>query len=190
MSLLLTFNIFHTYFSVFYCWLWIGKCLSGSSFLCKLYCAKSKDQQMLYLNHSKQPQIFLIPKFSKYLTASSSSTYLHEKGSPFPAILPNWQYCKLGTKKFLLFLLIFLHQLRYTITERHIRNGCFCDSLFFYVSYNQVALGNSAISTNLLFLVLGIIAQTLYRSMDQCSEEVLLWGPLQFTKVKEGSGDL
>ena len=110
------------------------------------------------------------------MTASSSSTYLHEKGSPFPAILPNWQYCKLGTKKFLLFLLIFLHQLRYTITERHIRNGCFCDSLFFYVSYNQVALGNSAISTNLLFLVLGIIAQTLYRSMDQCSEEVLLWG--------------
>ena len=27
-------------------------------------------------------------KFSKYLTASSSSTYLHEKGSAFPAILP------------------------------------------------------------------------------------------------------
>ena len=27
-------------------------------------------------------------KFSKYLTASSSSTYLYEKGSAFPAILP------------------------------------------------------------------------------------------------------
>ena len=33
----------------FYCWLWIGKCLSRSSFLCKYYYLKSKDDQMLYL---------------------------------------------------------------------------------------------------------------------------------------------
>ena len=33
----------------FYCWLWIGKCLSRSSFLCKYYYPKSKDEQMLYL---------------------------------------------------------------------------------------------------------------------------------------------
>ena len=33
----------------YYCWLWIGKCLSRSSFLCKYYYSKSKDEQMLYL---------------------------------------------------------------------------------------------------------------------------------------------
>ena len=33
----------------FYCWLWVGKCLSRSSFLCKYYSPKSKDEQMLYL---------------------------------------------------------------------------------------------------------------------------------------------
>ena len=37
---------------------------------------------------SKYPQIFSMAKFSKYLTASSSSTYPHEKGPAFPAILP------------------------------------------------------------------------------------------------------
>ena len=68
----------------FYCWLWIGKCLSRSSFLCKYYYPKSKDEQMLYLTSFKQ-QNFSKAKFSKYLTVSSCSTYLHEKG--FPAIL-------------------------------------------------------------------------------------------------------
>ena len=33
-------------------------------------------------------QIFSIAKFSKYLTVSSSSAYLHEKGSAYPGILP------------------------------------------------------------------------------------------------------
>ena len=142
MSLLLTFNIFHTYFSVFYCWLWIGKCLSGSYFLCKLYCAKSKDQQMLYLNHSKQPQIFLIAKFSKYLTASSSSTYLHEKVLLFQPFSPNRLYCKLVTKKFL-FLLTFFHQLEvYYYRKAHLER-LLLGYLFFYVSYNQVALYSS-----------------------------------------------
>ena len=69
----------------FYCWLWIGKCLSRSSFLCKYYYPKSKDEQMLYLTSFKL-QNFSKAKFSKYLTLNSCSTYLHEKG--FPAILP------------------------------------------------------------------------------------------------------
>ena len=61
------------------------KCLSRSSFLCKYYYLKPKDEQMLYLTSFKE-QNFSKAKFSKYLTLSSSSTYLHEKG--FPAILP------------------------------------------------------------------------------------------------------
>ena len=40
------------------------------------------------LTSFKIAQIFETSKFSKYLTASSSSTDLHEKGSAFPAILP------------------------------------------------------------------------------------------------------
>ena len=69
----------------FYCWLWIGKCLLRISFLCKYYYPKSKDDQMLYLTSFKQ-QNFSKTAFSKYLTLTSCSTYLHEKG--FPAILP------------------------------------------------------------------------------------------------------
>ena len=67
----------------FYCWLWIGKSLSRSSFLCKYYYPKSKDEQMLYLASFKMAACLLN---SKYLTTSPYSTYLHEKG--FPAILP------------------------------------------------------------------------------------------------------
>ena len=37
----------------FYCWLWLGKCLSRTSFLCKHYYPKSKDEQMLYLTSFK-----------------------------------------------------------------------------------------------------------------------------------------
>ena len=37
------------------------------------------------LTSFKIAQIFETSKFSKYLTASSSSTDLHEKGSAFPA---------------------------------------------------------------------------------------------------------
>ena len=69
----------------FNCWLWIGKCLSRISFLCKYYYPKSKDEQMLYLTSFKL-QNFSKAKFSKYLTLNSCSTYFHEKG--FPAILP------------------------------------------------------------------------------------------------------
>ena len=32
----------------FFCWLWIGKCLSRSSLLCKYYYPKSKDEEMLF----------------------------------------------------------------------------------------------------------------------------------------------
>ena len=39
-------------------------------------------------HHSKQQQIFSIAKFCKYLTASTCSTYLPEKGSVFHVILP------------------------------------------------------------------------------------------------------
>ena len=70
-------------------------------------------------------------KFSKYLTVSSHSTYVHEKGSVFPVILPKLANFKLGTNKFLPFLLLFFHQLNHIIIGRHIRNGCFFDSLFF-----------------------------------------------------------
>ena len=33
----------------FYCWLWTGKSLLRSTFLCKYYYPKAKDEQMLYL---------------------------------------------------------------------------------------------------------------------------------------------
>ena len=45
---------------------------------------------------------------------------------------PNWQYCKLGSNKFI-FLLIFFHQLRHIITGRRIRDDCFIDSFFTWV---------------------------------------------------------
>ena len=67
----------------FYCWLWIGKSLSRSSFLCKYYYPKSKDEQMLYLASFKMAAYLLN---SKYLTTSPYWTYLYEKG--FLAILP------------------------------------------------------------------------------------------------------
>ena len=41
------------FFQCFYYWLWIGKCLWRSSFLCKYYYSKSKDEQMLYLTSFK-----------------------------------------------------------------------------------------------------------------------------------------
>ena len=41
---------------------------------------QSKDDQMLYLTSFK---------FSKYLTASLSSTYLHERGSALQSSCPN-----------------------------------------------------------------------------------------------------
>ena len=50
--------------------------------------SSSKDEQMLYLTSFKIAQIFQTSKISKYFTASSSSTDLHEKGSAFPPILP------------------------------------------------------------------------------------------------------
>ena len=62
----------------FYGLLWIGKYLSRSSFLCKYYYPKCKDEQILNLTSFKQ-QDFSKTKFSKY------STYLHEK--VFPVIL-------------------------------------------------------------------------------------------------------
>ena len=43
----------------FHCWLWIGKCLPRSSFLCKYYYSKSKDQQMLYWTLFKIAACFL-----------------------------------------------------------------------------------------------------------------------------------
>ena len=42
-----------------------------------------------------------------------------------------------------------------TFTGRHARNSCFFDSLFFYKSYNKVALSAATIST-MLFLVIGM----------------------------------
>ena len=67
----------------FYCWLWIGKSLSRSSFLCKYYYPKSKDEQMLYLTSFKMAACLLN---SKNLTTSPYSANLYEKG--FLAILP------------------------------------------------------------------------------------------------------
>ena len=42
-----------------------------------------------------------------------------------------------------------------TFTGRYARNSCFFDSLFFYKSYNKVALSAATIST-MLFLVIGM----------------------------------
>ena len=61
-------------------------------------------------------QIFSITKFSRYLTASSYSTYFSWKkfcfsGQRFYFSCSNWQYCRLGTKNLFHFLLTFFHQL-------------------------------------------------------------------------------
>ena len=79
--LMLTLKIIHTFFQCFFSWLWIGKCSSESSDLCKYY---YPIQHHLIL---KQLQIFLKAKFSKYLTASSYSTCRHKEDFAFPAIL-------------------------------------------------------------------------------------------------------
>ena len=76
-------------------------------------------------------------------------TYLHEKGS-----CPNWQYWKLGTKKFLLFSLIFFHQLRDIITERLGTAASLILYFFTWVMIKQRS-ATATISTN-LFLVFGI----------------------------------
>ena len=92
----------------FYCWLWIGKCLSRSSFLSKYYYLKYWDEQMLYLTSFKQ-QNFSKAKFSKYLTVSSCSTYLHEKG--FQPSSRIWNCRKLSANIFFSFPMPFFHQL-------------------------------------------------------------------------------
>ena len=43
----------------FHCWLWIGKCLPRSSFLCKYYYSKSKNEKMLYWTLFKVAACFL-----------------------------------------------------------------------------------------------------------------------------------
>ena len=43
----------------FHCWLWIGKCLPRSSFLCKYYYSKSKVEKMLYWTLFKVAAYFL-----------------------------------------------------------------------------------------------------------------------------------
>ena len=68
---------------------------------------------------------FSVANFSKYFAGSSYSTYLPGMVLFFLRSCPNWLYCKLGTKKFLPSLLIFFHQLRHSITGKHIRKGCF-----------------------------------------------------------------
>ena len=89
------------------------------------------------------------------MTASSYSTYLHEKGSVFPAILPKLTNFKLGTKKFLTFLFLFFDQLKHIIAGRQIQNGCFFDSLFFTRVITQYRSTTATISTDIL-LVLGM----------------------------------
>ena len=65
---LLTVTIFQSFFYRFSCSLWTEEYLSGTSFLCKDYYPKSKDERMLYLNHWKYHQIFSITEFSCYLS--------------------------------------------------------------------------------------------------------------------------
>ena len=70
-----------------------------------------------------------------------------KKNSVFPVTLPKLAYCKLGTKKHFPFLLNF--------TGRHIRNGCFFDSLFLTWVIIKCHSAIVTISTN-LFLALGM----------------------------------
>ena len=58
-SLLLTLNIFRTFFYCCNSSLWTDKCLSGSSFLCKLYYSEYEDEGMLYLTSFKIAADFL-----------------------------------------------------------------------------------------------------------------------------------
>ena len=93
---------------------------------------------------------------SKYLTASLYSTYLHEKGSVFPAILPRPTILYTRYEEISFFLLIYVNHLRHIITARHIRNGCFFDSLFFTWIIVKWRSATAATSAN-LFLVFGMI---------------------------------
>ena len=62
--------------------------LSCANIITQSLFSRSRDEQILHLTSFKIAQIFKTSKFSKYLTASSSSTDLHKKGSAFPPILP------------------------------------------------------------------------------------------------------
>ena len=116
--------------------------------MCKYYYSKSKDEQMLYLTSFKLAADILKAKFSKYLTASSYSTYLPEKGFLkmvlfFLQSFPNGKNCKLGTKKFLPFLLTFFHQLKAYYHRNTCSERLLLSFFIFYMSYNQVVLCNS-----------------------------------------------
>ena len=94
--------------------------------LCKYDYPKSKDEQILYLASFKISQA----KFSKYLTVSSYSTYLHEHG--FPAILGKLKVLQIKSEYFFSFFTDILSSANFT--RRHIRNGCFFD--IFYMVCN------------------------------------------------------
>ena len=86
------------------------------------------------------------------MTASSYSTYLHEKRSVFPAFLPKLTNFKLDTKKFLTSLFLFFDQLKH-IAGRQIQNSCFFDSLFFTRVIIQERSTTATISTDLLLVL-------------------------------------
>ena len=79
----------------FNCWLWIGKLLSKSSFLCKFI--------------TQSQHVFSIANFHKYLTTSSYSNDFMKK--VIQPSCPNWKCCKLGSKNLFSFSLTFFHQL-------------------------------------------------------------------------------
>ena len=100
-TLLLTLNIFHTYFWCCFCSLWTDKCLSRS-FL------RFKYHYRCLFNIQNSSRFYQSPKFSRYFTTSSYLTYFSwkKKKKSFSSHL-----AELGTGKFYPFSLKFFRQL-------------------------------------------------------------------------------
>ena len=106
---------------------------------------------------------------------------------------PNWYYCKLGTRKFDPFLLIYFHQLKtYYYRKTYLKRLLLWFSFFFTYELQLSSTLQQLLFQQTYSLLFGwfIIVQTQYRNMDKCCEEVSRSGSLQFTKVTKGSSDL
>ena len=113
---------------------------------------------------------------SPYLNFLNISLQVHiqiifkKKVLLFQTSSPNWKCCKLGTKEFLPFLLIFFQQ--HIIIGRNIRNNYFFDSFFHELWLNSTLQQLLFQQSYFLFLRWLLVEQTQYRNMDKGCEEI------------------
>ena len=105
---------------------------------------------------------------------------------------PNWQYCKLGMKKFVPFWLIFFYQLKaYYYRKSYLERLVLWFVIFLHMSCNEVALCSSYCFNKLI--------PCSWDDSQWHKHNIKTWlsvaknsfrGPWQFTEVKKGSSDL